>query len=214
MEDFLYKTAANTAIAAIEEKRSRFIATVSRSNSREDFKTQLAKIKSKHASATHNCWAFRIGFSPVEELSSDDGEPSGSAGLPILRVLTGNELTNVICVVTRYYGGIKLGIGGLIRAYSQATAAALREIKIIEIHERLEFAVELPYNIFSDFKAILARNDGKLIEANFAVSVKLRFDIPKSRESSIKNALADISAGKIIPNLIKKTSNQDATDKM
>ncbi len=203
MEDVLYKTVSGPAGAEIEEKSSRFIAMVARVESREAFRAMLAGIEAEQASATHHCWAFRIGFSPVEELFSDDGEPSGSAGLPILRVLAGKGLVNIACVVTRYFGGTKLGIGGLIRAYSQATSAALREAEIIEVRERLRYRAEMPYRLYSEFEALLKRRGGGVIEAAFGAEVAIVFDFPRSREFEILSILADISAGSVIAKKIE-----------
>ncbi|RKZ29704.1 YigZ family protein, partial [bacterium] len=111
--DVFYKTIIKTGFAEIAERGSRFIAVVERVHNRGNFAAFLEREKVKYPDATHHCWAFRIGAKRTEELSNDDGEPSGSAGLPILRVLSGAELVDVACVVTRYFGGTKLGVGGL-----------------------------------------------------------------------------------------------------
>ncbi|HHS50656.1 MAG TPA: YigZ family protein [candidate division Zixibacteria bacterium] len=201
MEDLLYKTISRAKTALLEERGSKFYATVSPTETRDDFKRFLALAKDKNPGATHYCWAFRIGFSPTDELSSDDGEPSGSAGLPILRVLAGKEMVNVACVVARFYGGTKLGVGGLIRAYSQAASSALMQAKIVEVQERVKFFVELPYKILNDFEAMLRREDGKVIESTFGEQVEITFDLPKSREENVLSTLADISAGQLKPKL-------------
>ncbi|MCD6501294.1 YigZ family protein [bacterium] len=204
MKEELYKTVARFGSAHTEDRASRFIAYIDRASTREGFKALLDRAKSDFPDATHHCWAFRIGLDPTEELSSDNGEPSGSAGLPILRVLAGSELTNVACIVTRYFGGTKLGIGGLMRAYSQAAAAAIRDAGIVEKAPTMRFDVTLPYNIYHEFESALRRAGGKIIKSGFGAEVSVEYELPKSEEEAISSLLADLSRGKISPRIIKR----------
>jgi len=123
---------AEPAHAQFTVKGSKFIAAVIPVSDEEEAKAQLTAIRKKYHDATHNCYAWRIH--PENEKASDDGEPSGSAGKPILQVLKGSRLTNTLVVVTRYFGGTKLGIGGLVRAYGEAASMALAETKTVTLY--------------------------------------------------------------------------------
>ena len=129
-----YKILYKEGEAEISEKKSRFIAHIAPAQTEEEAQAFIEKIKKQYWDARHNCWAYSIGEKQPALRCSDDGEPSGTAGKPMLEVLTGQELHNVVAVVTRYFGGIKLGAGGLTRAYSQAVAEALKEANIVEKH--------------------------------------------------------------------------------
>ncbi|PJB84131.1 MAG: YigZ family protein [Acidobacteria bacterium CG_4_9_14_3_um_filter_49_7] len=126
---------AEPAHAQFTVKGSKFIAAVIPVSDEEEAKAQLTAIRKKYHDATHNCYAWRIHS--ISEKASDDGEPSGSAGKPILQVLKGSDLTNALVIVTRYFGGTKLGIGGLVRAYSEAASMALRETKVVTLYPLL-----------------------------------------------------------------------------
>ncbi len=204
MEDDFYKTAAKSGVAELTDRKSRFIAAVGFAASRPDFTALLEREKKKYPDATHHCWAFRIGFPQPEELSGDDGEPSGSAGLPILRVLTGADLTNVACIVTRYFGGTKLGVGGLMRAYSQAASAAVQNAAIIERPITERFRIALPYDIHSDFERALKKNGGKILEAEYESEVRIIYELPTREIESLEETLANISKGKVKAKRIKK----------
>ena len=128
-----------------EIKKSRFICHAKRVYSEGEARDFITAIKKEHYKATHNCSAFIIGERSEIKRTSDDGEPSGTAGVPMLGVLENHNLTNVCVVVTRYFGGIKLGAGGLIRAYAGSVALAVKEIGIIEIKEQAGIAIQMSY---------------------------------------------------------------------
>ena len=121
--------------AQITEKKSRFIGDVYNIENEEDALYYINETKKKYWDARHNCWAYSIGEKQPALRCSDDGEPSGTAGLPVLEVFRKNDITNFACVVTRYFGGIKLGAGGLVRAYSSCASLALKENIIVPIVE-------------------------------------------------------------------------------
>ena len=149
-----YKTIKNDGICEEEIKKSRFICQLKRVETEEEGREFIAQIKKEHYKATHSCSAMIIGENAEIKRSSDDGEPSGTAGVPMLTVLEKQGLTNVVAVVTRYFGGIKLGAGGLIRAYAGSVANALKEIGIVEVKEQdgLKLTLSYPqYQIFSNF---------------------------------------------------------------
>jgi len=125
-----FKTIINNAEAEIVEKRSKFIANIYYVKSLEEVEEKLKDIKKKYFDSRHNCYAYRIeDEDTIIERASDDGEPSGTAGAPILNILNKMELMNVLVIVTRYFGGILLGTGGLVKAYSQATKMAIRRCR-------------------------------------------------------------------------------------
>lgn len=140
-----YLTVKEDGQSEIEIKKSRFICSFKRVTTEEEAKMFIQAIKKEHWKANHNCSAFVIGDKSEIQRSSDDGEPSGTAGIPMLEVLKKNELINVVAVVTRYFGGIKLGAGGLIRAYTQAVSHGLTEIGIVEGTLQQELAVAITY---------------------------------------------------------------------
>ena len=131
----------------VEKKiqKSRFIASVCRCDSEEDARERLKEIQNEHKQASHNCWAFRIGTDPAAEYSSDDGEPSGTAGKPILGAILRADVTNTLLVVTRYFGGIKLGVRGLIDAYASAASEALEAAGRVKKRQTKEYRFSIPY---------------------------------------------------------------------
>lgn len=141
-----YKTVQGYGHNEIVIDRSRFIAYINRAESEEEAIAFIDKIKKKHRDATHNCSAYLIGEHDQHQKANDDGEPSGTAGVPMLEVLKKKGLKDVVVVVTRYFGGVKLGAGGLIRAYTQATVAGLEVAQIIErkLHQTITFTIDYP----------------------------------------------------------------------
>jgi len=188
------KTIVKKGFAKLTEKNSRFIGIIDNVDNREDFDTFLNRIREEYPDATHHCWAFRI---EGEELAGDDGEPSGSAGLPILRVITGADLINSACVVVRYFGGTKLGIGGLIRAYSSCASAAISEASVEVFIPKTTYKVVLPYSIYRDFESSLSKLGGELIDSEFGEEVKIVLQIPDKYCPILEDALANLSHGKL-----------------
>ena len=127
----MFKTVESNEEADITEKKSKFIANIFYITSEEEAEEKIRQIKRKHNTARHHCYAYRIiRKNEIINKSSDDGEPSGTAGLPILNVLENNNLSNILCIVIRYFGGIKLGTGGLARAYTKSVTEALKLVNI------------------------------------------------------------------------------------
>ena len=154
-----YKTIANDGIVEEEIKKSRFICHLKRISSEEEGREFIAQIKKEHHKANHSCSAMIVGDDGQIKRSSDDGEPSGTAGVPMLTVLEKQGLTNVVAVVTRYFGGIKLGAGGLIRAYSGSVAHAIEEIGRVEVKELTGLTVELTYSQYQVFSNFLEKEE-------------------------------------------------------
>ena len=180
-----------------EIKKSRFICHAKRVYSEEEARDFITAIKKEHYKATHNCSAFIIGERSEIKRTSDDGEPSGTAGVPMLGVLENHNLTNVCVVVTRYFGGIKLGAGGLIRAYAGSVALAVKEIGIIEIKEQAGIAIQMSYAQYQEYSNFLKEHDLMELETNFTVQVDTMIYVDKEEKDNIKAALVEFFNGKV-----------------
>ena len=180
-----------------EIKKSRFICHAKRVYSEEEARDFITAIKKEHYKATHNCSAFIIGERSEIKRTSDDGEPSGTAGVPMLGVLENHNLTNVCVVVTRYFGGIKLGAGGLIRAYAGSVALAVKEIGIIEIKEQTGIAIQMSYAQYQEYSNFLKEHDLTELETNFTDQVDTMIYVDKEEKENIKAALVEFFNGKV-----------------
>ena len=180
-----------------EIKKSRFICHAKRVYSEEEARNFITAIKKEHYKATHNCSAFIIGERSEIKRTSDDGEPSGTAGVPMLGVLENHNLTNVCVVVTRYFGGIKLGAGGLIRAYAGSVALAVKEIGITEIKEQAGIAIQMSYTQYQEYSNFLKEHDLMELETNFTDKVDTMNYVDKEEKENIKAALVEFFNGKV-----------------
>ena len=180
-----------------EIKKSRFICHAKRVYSEEEARDFITAIKKEHYKATHNCSAFIIGERSEIKRTSDDGEPSGTAGFPMLGVLENHNLTNVCVVVTRYFGGIKLGAGGLIRAYAGSVALAVKEIGIIEIKEQAGIAIQMSYAQYQEYSNFLKEHDLMELETNFTDQVDTMIYVDKEEKDNIKASLVEFFNGKV-----------------
>ena len=180
-----------------EIKKSRFICHAKRVYSEEEARDFITAIKKEHYKATHNCSAFILGERSEIKRTSDDGEPSGTAGVPMLGVLENHNLTNVCVVVTRYFGGIKLGAGGLIRAYAGSVALAVKEIGIIEIKEQAGIAIQMSYTQYQEYGNFLREHKLIELETNFTDQVDTMIYVNKEEKENIKAALVEFFNGKI-----------------
>ena len=180
-----------------EIKKSRFICHAKRVYSEEEARDFITAIKKEHYKATHNCSAFIVGERSEIKRTSDDGEPSGTAGIPMLGVLENHNLTNVCVVVTRYFGGIKLGAGGLIRAYAGSVALAVKEIGIIEIKEQAGIQIHMTYAQYQEYGNFLKENNLIELETNFTDQVDTMIFIDKEKKDGIKADLIEFFNGKV-----------------
>ena len=189
-----YRTIVTPIEYELKIKRSRFIATVQNVSNKIDFESALKKIKEKYPRADHYCWAYRYAANPVLEHGSDSGEPAGSAGRSILGSLKKNELLNIMAVVTRYYGGIKLGISGLIYAYGEVTSKAILNAEIIINEPIITFEYECSYEIYHLLINILLRYKitAKNFKTNFNERISGEFNIPLKDISMITKILEEI----------------------
>ena len=193
-----YVTFKENGTVQEEIKKSKFICHVKRVSSEKEARDFINAIKKEHYKATHNCSAFIIGEQSDIKRTSDDGEPSGTAGVPMLGVLENHRITNSCVVVTRYFGGIKLGAGSLIRAYAGSVAQAVREIGLVEIKEQVVLGITLSYSQYQEFANFL--KDHQLAEQDpmFTDQVMTTIFVDKENTNSITAALVEFYNGKVI----------------
>ena len=192
-----YRTIKEDGQVQEEIKKSRFICHAKRVYSEEEARDFITAIKKEHYKATHNCSAFIVGERSEIKRTSDDGEPSGTAGVPMLGVLENHNLTNVCVVVTRYFGGIKLGAGGLIRAYAGSVALTVKEIGIIEIKEQAGISIQMSYAQYQEYGNFLKENNLIELETNFTDQVDTMIFVDKERKDDIKADLIEFFNGKV-----------------
>lgn len=170
-----YKTILKSKVftAEYEINKSKFIATVKQVESEEEARDFLSTVKKKFYDATHNCSAWILGVNGDKQKSNDDGEPSGTAGNPILETIKKNELVNVIVIVTRYFGGIKLGAGGLIRAYSHTASLGLNESQIVTMTPMQQLKITIDYNFLATIENWIRNNQLQLENTDYADNVTL-----------------------------------------
>ena len=178
----MYKTIKENVSAELVEKKSKFIANLFYIESREEAEDIIKMQKKKYYDARHNCYAFRVlGEDGIIEKSSDDGEPSGTAGAPMLNILSKMEITNVLVIVTRYFGVILLGTGGLVKAYSNSTKLALEKAEISMLEEGFVYKLELNYSDLENFKYFMKNNEIKILKEEYFENVKLSIFVPKNK---------------------------------
>lgn len=192
-----YRTIRQDGQAQEEIKKSRFICHAKRIYSEEEARDFIAAIKKEHYKATHNCSAFIVGEKSEIKRTSDDGEPSGTAGVPMLGVMENHQLTNVCFVVTRYFGGIKLGAGGLIRAYAGSVALAIKEIGLIEIKEQAGLRLKMSYSQYQNFDNFLKAEDLIEFDTEFTDLVATTIYIDKQEKEPLVQKLVEFFNGKI-----------------
>jgi len=181
-----------------EEKKSRFIATLRPVKSEEEAAAFIAEIKKKYWDARHNCSAYIIGKRGEITRCSDDGEPSGTAGRPMLEVLTGSGVTNAAVVVTRYFGGTLLGTGGLVRAYTQAVKAGLDNSVIGTVTEGVELEVIADYNDAEKVKYLLSQKNIEPVKTEYSADVTLILQVPSDDADCIEKEITETTAGRCL----------------
>lgn len=183
-----FKTIENDATAIVEEKRSKFIANIFKVNSVEEAESKLQEVKKKYYDARHNCYAYIVEVDGIlKKKFSDDGEPSGTAGSPILNVIEKNELSNVLIVVTRYFGGILLGAGGLVRAYTESAAKVVNETNILEKEEGYEVEVVINYQDLDKFKYYCNQNKIKIVDIKYLENIICRIEVTKEEKEKLED---------------------------
>jgi len=180
------------------EKKSRFIAYICNIDNEEQAAEIVALIKKKYWDARHNCYAYVLGDNNEIQKFSDDGEPSGTAGKPIMEVLIGEGLNNCLCVVTRYFGGVLLGTGGLIRAYGGAVKEAITACEIGEITNGRHGYIDTDYNFLGKVQYLCAENAVTILNTEYSDNVILEVIYNEEGAKAFETKLVDISAGKLV----------------
>ena len=182
--------------AELVEKRSRFIGQVWRVDSEAEARARIEEVRRQHYDARHHCWCYRIREKGVERYS-DDGEPQGTAGQPMLNVFQRENVTNVVCVVTRYFGGILLGAGGLVRAYTQSAKDALDRAGISVVRRWVALEVPCAYAQFEAMRREVLAFGGVVEQVDYAADVLLSVLIPEERSAAFSAHILDVSAGTV-----------------
>ncbi len=193
-----YKTVRQYGEGEIEEKKSRFLGKVKPVETEEEAIAFIESIKKQYWDARHNCYAFIIGEHSESMRCSDDGEPSGTAGKPMLEVLQNNGLKNVVAVVTRYFGGTLLGTGGLVRAYTQATQAALEKARIATMTLMSVLEIRTDYNAIGKIKYMFAQADTLVMGEEYGVDVAITIAVPASEKEAVQKKIVEATNGKAI----------------
>lgn len=179
------------------EKKSRFLGLIVPVTSEAEARAQLDAVKKREYDARHNCWAYILHSG--QKRYSDDGEPQGTAGQPILNVLEREGVQDVLCVVTRYFGGILLGAGGLCRAYTKAAKDALDDAGISELRPWSVLRLDCPYALFERVKLELEKRGGAVISSEYGAQIALTAALPEPEEAVFAKALQELSAGSLVP---------------
>jgi uncharacterized YigZ family protein len=202
MADTSYHTVLRVGTGEIVEKKSRFIGVCAHVESEEEAAAFLNSVRKRHYDAKHHCSAMILGKDASLKRSSDDGEPQGTAGHPMLALLEGGALTDTIVVVTRYFGGTLLGTGGLVRCYSAAAKAALDDAVLIEKKPGSLAELRASYNDSGKVTYLLAQEGIPLLDTIYEADVCYRFVLPAGTEGRLKKLLAEASAGRLVPAIL------------
>lgn len=188
-----YKTIENPVEnILLKEKGSKFIGFAFPVNNENELKNALEKIRSEHPKATHHCYAFRMGINGENYRANDDGEPSGSAGLPIYNQLLANEITNVLVISVRYYGGTKLGVSGLVKAYKESAKITLEEANIIIKELEAEIEIQFNFNQQNLIFTLLSKFDAKVLNFDADENCILTASLKTTHKENISDKLSEM----------------------
>ncbi len=186
-----------------EISKSRFITHLNHVESEQEAQDFILRLKKQYYDARHNCYAYIIGEHSEIQKSSDDGEPSGTAGVPILEVLKKNELSDIVVVVTRYFGGIKLGAGGLIRAYGKSASLGLEAATIVKKSIFNVYELQMDYNLLGTLENYLHQNDIRIAGKDYTDKVVIKILLPQQSSEVILKNITDISAARCFINKLQ-----------
>ncbi|MGY3777205.1 YigZ family protein [Isobaculum melis] len=178
-------------------KKSTFIATLARVETAEQAQEKIQQIKKEHWKATHNCSAFIIGENNQIQRASDDGEPTGTAGVPMLEILKKKQLKNTLVVVTRYFGGIKLGAGGLVRAYSQAVVHGIETVGIVKCTKKVKIAATMDYPHLGKVENAMAQSPFSIAAIDYTDQVTVHFFVEESQKAVFKEQLINLLSSQV-----------------
>ena len=181
-------------------RRSRFIVSMARVSSTEEAKAFIERIRAEHPTATHNCWAFNAGApeDTAQVGASDDGEPQGTAGRPMLTVLLHSGVGEIAAVVTRYFGGTLLGTGGLVRAYQGSVKQGLDSLPVVLREDMQRFVVSIEPQQVSDFQHFLAEAKGRVVTSDFRFDATFEVEVPKPHAQSFADRMMEVTAGEAL----------------
>ena len=188
--------------AELVEKRSRFIGHVWRVESEEEARARIEEMKKRYYDARHNCWCYLLREGPVRY--SDDGEPQGTGGVPVLEVLQREGLTDLVCVVTRYFGGVLLGAGGLVRAYSHGAKLAVDAAERMTMSECTELALEFGYDLYGKISYLLPQFHAQTTFSDFGAVVRLQVLVKDCFVPSFEKALAEGTSALVTPRAVDR----------
>jgi uncharacterized YigZ family protein len=192
-----YRTIQRSSRAELKVLGSRFIARAEPVSGKSETEAVLERLRKEHHDATHHCYAYRLGPAGDQFRANDDGEPSGSAGKPILAAIDHAELTDLVVVVIRYFGGTKLGVGGLVRAYGEAAAGALQAAEHVIRYSMETLSVDFPYGQVSNVMHVMAKTGARSRETTYDDEVHITIEIRKSKVAELKARLIEKTAGTI-----------------
>lgn len=190
------------AEAEVVEKRSRFIGSILPVSSEEEARAHIAAVKKRHRDARHNCWCYRL--QDGIERYSDDGEPQGTAGVPMLGVFQKAGVTNLCCVVTRYFGGILLGAGGLVRAYSQTARDAMDAAGVGKMQPWTKLSLSAPYPLLEQLKLLCTQCSGQVADVQYADQVTLILLFPSEKVDGFTSLVTELTSGALYPEVLEE----------
>lgn len=193
-----YNTAEKEASVEQVIDKSRFIGHIKPVSSREEADSFINEIKKKYRDATHNVPAMVLGEKMEVQWASDDGEPQGTSGAPIVQMLVAQNISNVAIVVTRYFGGIKLGTGGLVRAYTSTAKLALENSGIVQVKEMLSIRLTIDYTFFEKLKNMTSSNSFTLDDVEYLDRIKTTVITEPENSESVKNMITNLTSGKAV----------------
>lgn len=191
-----YYTVKQSERHVLIEQKSKFISHVSRAESEAAAQSFIEKVKKEHRDANHNCSAYMIGMQDQIQKANDDGEPAGTAGIPILEVLKKNHLKNTVIVVTRYFGGIKLGTGGLIRAYGSAASGGVKAAGIVKCILSNIMHIRIDYPLLGKVENELRSSPDEIKNIQYSDKVDVEVYVREDRTDSFKKRIANMTNGK------------------
>lgn len=200
MEDYLVPRGVGRA--EYIEKKSRFLGGVYPVTSEQEAKEILERVRKQHYDARHNCWCYILKSG--QKRYSDDGEPQGTAGQPMLNVFEREGVVAVLCIVTRYFGGILLGAGGLCRAYTKAAKDALDAAGISKMQPWLRQQITVSYALFERAKLLIAAQEGTVEDAQYRAEILMTYRIPEGADERLRTALREASSGSVVPSLLEE----------
>jgi uncharacterized YigZ family protein len=196
----VYRVPAGTVRVELEVSRSRFVGTLDNAESVEAARAFIQARRQEMPDATHHVYAFKVGYgASVTEGLSDDGEPTGTAGPPTMAVVRGADIGDIVLVITRYFGGIKLGTGGLVRAYGDTARAALAAMRTRDKIPLCRVGLTLPYSLYERARLIAAAHQAVVDDEEFGAEVSLYLTMPISALPGFTAAMLDLSAGRVRP---------------